>query len=203
MTKSYIEKIDNDTNAFKQFFADSGINRFGQRLQEAMKAKGIGSNVKLAAMVDMSETVIRSYINGRTLPTLDRLALLAYACDCSINWLATGESDSNKKTIKYTKINKENDFMPGGASLRDLVATMKALDTQELDALSKIVRRKGAELLAALLDTDNQYLMQLQGIKRQAALLLQDMPESRVREILAKIESSAGGATITEHSASA
>lgn len=78
-----------------------------------------------------------------------------------------------------------------------------SLEAGEQEQLAKLLARKGAEVLVTLLDDNTLRLLQLQGIKRQAAIKLQDMPESRVREILAEIESSAGGATITEHSASA
>lgn len=56
-----------------------------------MKAAGIPSNNQLAKDTELSEATIRKYLKGETYPTLDRLALLADACACSMSWLASGE----------------------------------------------------------------------------------------------------------------
>lgn len=84
------EKTDDKTIIHDRFFVGTGINRFGERLKEAMKKRGITSNVRMGALSDMSDTVIRNYLIGRTYPTLDRLAVLAYVLKCSPEWLLTG-----------------------------------------------------------------------------------------------------------------
>lgn len=82
----------------ERFFIGTGINRFGERLKEAMEKRGITSNVKMGALCDMSDTVIRNYLIGRTYPTLERLSVLAYVLQCSPEWLLTGkQQDQNIK----------------------------------------------------------------------------------------------------------
>ena len=86
------EKTDKKTINQDRFFIGSGINRFGERLKEAREKQGITSNVRMGALSDMSDTVIRNYLIGKTYPTLDRLAVLAYVLKCSPEWLLTGHN---------------------------------------------------------------------------------------------------------------
>lgn len=98
MTGEKRENIDEQAKDRDRFFIGTGINRFGERLKEAMDKKGITSNVKMGALCDMSDTVIRNYLIGKTYPTLERLSVLAYVLQCSPEWLLTGKEDApNKK----------------------------------------------------------------------------------------------------------
>jgi transcriptional regulator with XRE-family HTH domain len=98
MSDSYKDKTDNSIKNRDRFFVGSGINRFGERLKAAMESKGITSNVKMGSLSDMSDTVIRNYLIGKTYPTLDRLAVLAYVLECTPEWLLTGRDvNSNIK----------------------------------------------------------------------------------------------------------
>ncbi|MGP3143272.1 helix-turn-helix domain-containing protein [Serratia bockelmannii] len=87
---SYGEKTANNSKNRDRFFVEYGINRFGERLKQAMEAKGITSNVKMGELCSMSDTVIRNYLIGKTYPTLDRLSSIAFALDCSPIWLMSG-----------------------------------------------------------------------------------------------------------------
>lgn len=93
MTGAKIENIDEQAKDRERFFVGTGINRFGERLKEAMDKRGITSNVKMGALCDMSDTVIRNYLIGKTYPTLERLAVLAYVLRCTPEWLLTGRGD--------------------------------------------------------------------------------------------------------------
>ena len=73
-------------------FQDDRITQFKDRLREAMKGK---TNVGLARMSNMSEAAIRDYISGKTYPSLDRLAVIAKNLDVSIEWLATGSTNTS------------------------------------------------------------------------------------------------------------
>lgn len=116
MTIGYEEKTAKTGKDRDQFFVSSGINRFGERLRKMMELRGIKSNIKMGALCDMSDTVIRNYLIGRTYPTIDRLATIAFVLDCSPEWLLTGR-DKNTSSGNDHIIEKENiksDF--GGAS---------------------------------------------------------------------------------------
>lgn len=51
---------------------------------------GDSSVSAFAKKCDMSETVIRDYLSGKTYPSLNRLQTIAENCGISYNWLATG-----------------------------------------------------------------------------------------------------------------
>lgn len=94
-----VEKHGKQRKNREQFFLESGINRFPERLKEAMNQAGGLTNLHLAEMAGMSEGVIRKYLKGESYPTLDRLVSIASVCNCDVSWLATGkEVTSNIRT---------------------------------------------------------------------------------------------------------
>ena len=52
---------------------NKSVQNFKQRLAEVMQDNSIAS---FAKKCDMSETVIRDYLSGKTYPSLNRLALI-------------------------------------------------------------------------------------------------------------------------------
>lgn len=68
------------------------------------------------------------------------------------------------------------------------MAIINALDAKDVEQLSKQLALNGARYLSQLLNAENQSLLRLEGRKRMAALMLEDMSDERVREILAEIE---------------
>lgn len=71
-----------------------------------------------------------------------------------------------------------------------LLTIWDGLEPMEKELLSKLLVRKGSELLAQLLNEDNLCLMQLSGEKREAALILAQLVPERVREILSELRAS-------------
>ncbi|WP_293266778.1 S24 family peptidase [Neptunomonas sp.] len=65
------------------------IGRFSERLESLVDE--CGSVRSYAIKAGLSEGVIRKYLKGGALPTLDRLDQLAYAANVNIAWLARGE----------------------------------------------------------------------------------------------------------------
>ncbi|AYA40577.1 helix-turn-helix transcriptional regulator [Xenorhabdus nematophila] len=76
----------NDKNIHRVFIRNE-ITQFKDRLRQAM---GSESGNSLAKRCDISEAAIRTYLSGKTYPSLDKLALLAEKCEVSIEWLANG-----------------------------------------------------------------------------------------------------------------
>jgi Predicted transcriptional regulator len=66
---------------------NKSVQNFKQRLAEVMQDNSIAS---FAKKCDMSETVIRDYLSGKTYPSLNRLALIAEKCGVTYTWLASG-----------------------------------------------------------------------------------------------------------------
>ncbi|MMI36218.1 hypothetical protein EFI05_04020 [Salmonella enterica] len=93
------------------------------------------------------------------------------------NWLKTGNGKS--PNIPKSTANGESD---------QLTEMLSFLTGEERAALTNMLARKGVETVLRLLDKETQELLQLEGRKRLAALMLVDMPDERVREILEEIE---------------
>lgn len=66
---------------------NKSVQNFKNRLTEIMQGDSVSV---FAKKCDMSETVIRDYLSGKTYPSLNRLAAIAEKCSVSYNWLATG-----------------------------------------------------------------------------------------------------------------
>ncbi|HGB5306331.1 TPA: helix-turn-helix domain-containing protein [Salmonella enterica subsp. enterica serovar Poona] len=167
--------------------ARAEIVRFGERLRAAMNGM---SNVELAKKSGLSEGAIRKYIKGESYPSIDNAALVADACGVSLIWLLCGEE------VRERNHNSTNEQ---GDDFRDLLTIFKSLSTDERKSLLHLLGRKGAELLAQLLNDDNLCLMQLSGEKREAALLLVGMEPERAREILSQMREHSGLADTENH----
>lgn len=66
---------------------NKNVKTFKDRLQSSMQGLSVSA---FAKKCDMSETVIRDYLSGKTYPSLTRLEVIAEKCNVSFNWLATG-----------------------------------------------------------------------------------------------------------------
>lgn len=77
----------------ERFISMPGINRFAERLKIAMDGL---SNVALASSCDISESAVRSYLKGRSYPSIDKIQAIAEACDAPLIWLITGEEVAEK-----------------------------------------------------------------------------------------------------------
>ncbi|MEN3259752.1 helix-turn-helix domain-containing protein [Sodalis endosymbiont of Spalangia cameroni] len=152
MSAPYKQKTVYDEKICKQFFLASGINRFGDRLKEAMKQRGITSNVMMAALCDMSDTVIRNYMNSKTYPTLDRLATLACVLECSPEWLLVGDKAKSALSPEE-QISLYQDINPNKNS--DLELILKKLSSFQQEALLEAILQFGVNgILSALGKTE-------------------------------------------------
>ncbi|MGL3099496.1 helix-turn-helix domain-containing protein [Enterobacter asburiae] len=154
-SESYEQKTDSVAKNHERFLLRSGINRFSERLKEAMDAANIASNVQLARQTELSESTIRKYLKGETYPTLDRLALLAEACSCSASWLATGEGEAKQQdnVIAETLVYKCERV---GAEVDKILSY---LSTEQQDKFLKVIYTRGIGAILRLDDDlDSQFL---------------------------------------------
>lgn len=138
MTGEQIENIDEQAKDRERFFVGTGINRFGERLKEAMDKRGITSNVKMGVLCDMSDTVIRNYLIGKTYPTLERLAVLAYVLQCTPEWLLTGRGE-----ISNIKQNNEQIIEASSSASDELEIILKRLPEPQRGALFDAIIQHG------------------------------------------------------------
>ncbi|EFW0539174.1 hypothetical protein OWI81_004001 [Shigella boydii] len=108
------------------------------------------------------------------------LVRIAESEGVSLEWLKTGNGNP-------PKIQESQSSLSQGDQLTEMLSF---LTSEERESLTNMLARKGVETLLRLLDKETQELLQLEGRKRLAALMLVDMPDDQVREILAEIEAS-------------
>lgn len=77
-----------DCNSDKNF---KSCPPFGERFKAICKEKGV-SRYKLRELANISETTIRYWVNGTTLPSITSLALIASKLKCSVDYLIGRES---------------------------------------------------------------------------------------------------------------
>ncbi len=111
------------------------------------------------------------------------LVRIAESEGVSLEWLKTG----NGNPPKTQKTQKTQSDLSQGDQLTEMLSF---LTSEEREALTNMLARKGVETVLRLLDKETQELLQLEGRKRLAALMLVDMPDEQVREILEEIEAS-------------
>ncbi|TDB51522.1 helix-turn-helix domain-containing protein [Photorhabdus khanii] len=94
----------NDKNTSRVFIRNE-IAQFKDRLKQAI---GNESGNSFAKRCGISEAALRTYLSGKTYPSLDKLAILAEKCEVSIEWLANGgnSKNGNEKDIVCKNIPK-------------------------------------------------------------------------------------------------
>ncbi|WP_049849502.1 helix-turn-helix domain-containing protein [Trabulsiella odontotermitis] len=154
-SNGYKEKTEGTDKNRDRFFLRYGINRFPERLKQAMENAHLPSNNQLAKKTELSESTIRKYLKGETYPTLDRLALLAEACSCSMSWLATGEGDGNHAPLEIY----ENSVNNNESRNSELDVVLSYLSTEQKEKFMRVIYTRG---IAAILrlddDIDAQFL---------------------------------------------
>lgn len=152
---SYREKTADGAKDREQFFVRYGINRFPDRLREAMKIAEIPSNNQLAKITELSEATIRKYLKGETYPTLDRLALLADACSCSLSWLAAGDGDTEGFSIKKNESHGYNN----DRRVSEVENILSYLTDEQKVKFLRVIYTKGVAAILSLDDAfDAQFL---------------------------------------------
>ncbi|CAG9412389.1 MULTISPECIES: helix-turn-helix domain-containing protein [Providencia] len=130
-----MEKSNNSPKAQKQIIPMEGLIRFPDRLNLVMEGM---TNVELASKTGLTEATIRNYRKGKSYPTLDKLKELAEACNCPLDWLATGSLNQNE--IRKNEIDFESEF-------KDIFAW---LSSEEKIMLISFIRREGINSLLRL-----------------------------------------------------
>ncbi|EFB0319317.1 helix-turn-helix domain-containing protein [Salmonella enterica] len=132
-----MEKTDKTASTSDRFIDMEGINRFPERLSIAMNGM---NNVELANLCGLSEATVRNYRKGKNYPPLDKIQLIAEACGCSLEWLATGRSNVDIKCD--IEINCDIESV--------ITQTLSVLSAEEKDLISRYIRREGASNLVRL-----------------------------------------------------
>ncbi|EGK7842903.1 XRE family transcriptional regulator [Salmonella enterica] len=157
------------------------------RLHQLVKDRPL-RNVAKAWGVPRS--TLNNYFYRGSTPKLDVLKRISEQEGVAVEWLISGgDSIEPKRNQPSSK-----PLSPRGGkteqNIQAIVSALEGLDEDEQERLSRLVKRKGAEFLAQLLDEENICLLQLSGEKREAALILAQLVPERVREILSELRAS-------------
>ncbi|MDD9338913.1 MAG: helix-turn-helix transcriptional regulator [Providencia heimbachae] len=145
-----MEKSEKSDNSQKQTITIDGIVCFKERLRQAMNGM---TNVDLARMCGLSETAIRTYLKGRSLPTIDKAAAIASACNVNIEWLITGEF--NKEIEQYIETsNVQNIDSP----VTEIQRMLNNLNTNEVKIVQNYLNREGVNGLLRLISCNSTFI---------------------------------------------
>ncbi|HAP0139465.1 TPA: helix-turn-helix transcriptional regulator [Escherichia coli] len=144
----------------------------------------IGKRSVRAAAKDwgLSFSTLNNYLTRGTEPSLSVARQIAAIEGVTIEWICGSHNDSHENHPISTNTHNENTKL--------IMNIINALDAKDIERLSKTLALNGAKYLTQMLEPENQGLLRLEGRKRVAALLLDDLPDERIREILEEIESS-------------
>lgn len=117
--------------------SDVENDAFKNRVKQAM---GGESTRAFARTAKISESVLRQYIKGESLPTLDRLIAIADTAKVNLLWLATGEGPMRGELSK--------DSTPCAGHV-DTAALVRALTLVELVRASAPLERKAMAVAMA------------------------------------------------------
>lgn len=137
-------------------------------------------------------STLNNYFEKDAIPSLQVASQIASAEGVSIDWLVFGKADVEAPQSQIDDAH----HLSLDVTQQRLLAILGALESSEAERLSKLLALNGARYLSRLLEPENQELIQLEGRKRTAALLLDNLPDERVREILEEIEASILSASV-------
>ncbi|EAX6860078.1 bacteriophage CI repressor [Salmonella enterica] len=155
-----------------------------ERLTKLMRGR---SKTAVAKAWGLPFSTLNNYFEKDATPSLQVASQIAFAEGVSIDWLVFGRG-ATESSQPQSDANIQH--QPPDITQQRLLAILSALESPEAERLSKLLALNGAKYLSRLLEPENQELIRLEGRKRAAALLLDNLPDERVREILAEIEAS-------------
>ncbi|ECC3214353.1 XRE family transcriptional regulator [Salmonella enterica subsp. diarizonae] len=158
-----------------------------ERLHQLVKDRPLRN---VAKAWGIPRSTLNNYFYRGSTPKLEVLKRISEQEGVAVEWLISGgdsvEPERNQPPCKP--------LSPGDGkaerNIQAIVNALEGLDEDEQERLSRLVKRKGAEFLAQLLDEENICLLQLSGDKREAALILAQLVPERVREILSELRAS-------------
>ncbi|EDT3088291.1 XRE family transcriptional regulator [Salmonella enterica subsp. enterica serovar Newport] len=158
-----------------------------ERLHQLVKDRPLRN---VAKAWGIPRSTLNNYFYRGSTPKLEVLKRISEQEGVAVEWLISGgdsiELNGNQPQCKPLPPRADK----SERNIQAIVNALEGLDEDEQERLSRMVKRKGAEFLAQLLDEENICLLQLSGDKREAALILAQLVPERVREILSELRAS-------------
>ncbi|EIH3276555.1 helix-turn-helix domain-containing protein [Salmonella enterica] len=158
-----------------------------ERLHQLVKDRPLRN---VAKAWGIPRSTLNNYFYRGSTPKLEVLKRISEQEGVAVEWLISGgdsiETNGDHPQCKPSPPRDDK----SERNIQAIVNALEGLDEDEQERLSRLVKRKGAEFLAQLLDEENICLLQLSGDKREAALILAQLVPERVREILSELRAS-------------
>lgn len=138
-----MEKSEKTNVTQERIIQNDGIIRFKERLEKAM---GRMTNVELARLCGISETAVRTYLKGKSLPTIDKAAAIAKACNVDLTWLITGI----EPVTPPSEIVKNNE-LEINKSMNEVQSMLNDLSKGEIEIIKNFLIREGINGLLRVL----------------------------------------------------
>ncbi|EIN9831312.1 helix-turn-helix domain-containing protein [Salmonella enterica] len=158
-----------------------------ERLHQLVKDRPLRN---VAKAWGIPRSTLNNYFYRGSTPKLEVLKRISEQEGVAVEWLISGGDsiETNGDHPQCKPLPPRDD--KSERNIQAIVNALEGLDEDEQERLSRLVKRKGAEFLAQLLDEENICLLQLSGDKREAALILAQLVPERVREILSELRAS-------------
>lgn len=170
-TSGYNENIIEHDKIRERVITESGITRFSERLKKAMDLAGL-NNSQVAFRAGMSESSIRKYLKGETYPGLDRLVLLASACECSVIWLALGEGEQDEE--RTTNAHQSASALQCDPVTSEFLSVMSRVSATDREDLLNIIYARGFKILLNINSDVDVALLQLPKAEKERLMALHE-----------------------------
>lgn len=117
------------------------VGHFNDRLRLAI---GGHSTNSFALKCGLTESLLRKYLSGMTLPGLDKLVAISNSAEVNIEWLATGEGPMKRGAVPKA--------VPGGIDEEALEAAVELSDELLASLGRPATVKQKTQLLLALYD---------------------------------------------------
>ena len=144
------ESDQNEGASLSGHFPTGESDAFKERLQQVIGKESVRS---FAGRANLSPTVVRHYVIGKSLPTLDSLIALTKTAKVNLLWLATGEGPQHPPEDGKQQENQAEGAKEGPVPAIDMTALQDALEIVEEafdDSEVTMEPARRAELIAAI-----------------------------------------------------
>lgn len=162
-------------------FPEQGKETIQDRLKKLMAGRSLR---KVSQDWGFPYSTLNNYFAKGTMPGVDVVTRVAHVENVPVEWLVLGTDAELDADLEARHPKLENPPTSPNDDFQGLRVIWESLTRAERAQLTRLLGRRGADVLTLLLDEEALKLLTLTGDVRQAALALEKLPESRLREIL-------------------
>lgn len=113
--------------------------QFANILKELMKRKGI-TNYRLSKDIDCAPTTVTNWLNGKTLPSSDKMQLLAGYFGVSVDYLMTGDDEDTAERYEQREVLDMLDEIRKNPELRTMFSITRNATPEQLKQYINVIK---------------------------------------------------------------